>query len=76
MTFSSRLKSQKPAISAAHGGARRDPEVERLLQICQLHGDLDALCDRALSMPPSDERDLVLAETREIKKLIGELRNG
>jgi hypothetical protein len=81
MAFSSRLKRKNEAISAAHDRAIYEPEVEKLLQICQLHSDLDTLSDALMSMSSVEpvwraESDAILAEMREIKKLISELRNG
>lgn len=81
MAFSSRLKRQKPPVWAAQTRAMRDPEIEKMLQILQLHNDLDTLSDRLISMSDIEpvsriEAEAIMAEMREIKALISELRNG
>ena len=75
MAFSSRLKRKNEAISAAHTRAIHQPDVEKLLQICQLHSDFDTL-DQAAEAAEGDERTALLTEMREIQALISELRNG
>jgi hypothetical protein len=75
MAFSSRLKRKNEATSAVHNRAIYQPDVEKLLQICQLHSDFDALAEAALATE-GDERAALMTEMREIKALISELRNG
>jgi hypothetical protein len=71
MAFSSRLKRQKSAISAAHTTAI----TPKMVAIVELASTLGDLADR-LQDAPESERAAIEREGDAILALINELRNG